>query len=189
MQKVFFVVWVVKFLLARCNCPEILRTAHFCRYAKPNWTQSWAVCSRWPCSEQRHWSKWSPEVPSNLNPSMTVWICDSMSSLAFRCPSLPSTQQRPHTLVQRSAAGLVRVYTVSIHSCLYITVMPYFFMLWSLYQTEKMPQELCAEISFFNSSRKWKIIFTAQGQSIFSGNSLGSWLWLTVSFPQQHKRL
>lgn len=33
---------------------------------------TWATCSAWPCFEQRDWTEWSPEVPSNLICSVII---------------------------------------------------------------------------------------------------------------------
>lgn len=41
------------------------------RYETPAWTWPWATSSRWPYLS-RGWTRWSPEVPSNL----ILWFCD-----------------------------------------------------------------------------------------------------------------
>lgn len=40
---------------------------HLWRYLEPDWTQPWAICCRWPCFEQKGWTRQSTEVPSHLN--------------------------------------------------------------------------------------------------------------------------
>lgn len=39
---------------------------HALRYSKAVWTWSWVACFRWPCLSRDCWTRWVPEVLSNL---------------------------------------------------------------------------------------------------------------------------
>lgn len=52
---------------------ERLWSLHHWRYSKPDWTQPWASCSSWLCSELGGWTRWSSGSPSSHNEYMIVW--------------------------------------------------------------------------------------------------------------------
>ena len=55
------------------GCPEGLWSLLLWRYSRPGWTLSCAACSRWPCFSRGGWTRWSSEVPSNPEHSVTLW--------------------------------------------------------------------------------------------------------------------
>lgn len=63
-----------KWLNIVMHCPGMLWSLHPSRYSKPNWTWSWAPCSRWTCFEQEGWAIWFPEVPSHDNDTVILTL-------------------------------------------------------------------------------------------------------------------
>lgn len=47
----------------------------------PNWTWSWTICSGCPCLSSGFWTKWPPEVPSNLNGYVIILTCAKWTNL------------------------------------------------------------------------------------------------------------
>lgn len=60
------------------GCPERLWNLHPCSFPEHNWTQSWATCSRGPCSEQGVGLVDLQESLPNLSGSAIKWLCDSV---------------------------------------------------------------------------------------------------------------
>ena len=68
------------------GCPEVWWILFPWRYSRPNWMQSCAACSRWPCFGSRGWTRCFPEVPSNPYHSMILWfIAKPMTYFSISC--------------------------------------------------------------------------------------------------------
>lgn len=51
---------------------------HPWRYSKPSWAQSWITCFSWLCFQQWDQPRQSPEVFSNFNYSVVLWLTISV---------------------------------------------------------------------------------------------------------------
>lgn len=56
-----------------CGCLKRLWSLQPWRYSKPGWTQPWVGSFRWPCFEQRGWTRQSPHVLFSCSGSVVFW--------------------------------------------------------------------------------------------------------------------
>lgn len=100
--------------------------------SKPQMNTALRACFRWPCLEQRGWSRWPPEVPSNLNHSVILRSAELLSwSQSVSAPQPTSC----------------RYFRVSCHSTL--SLLSIFSSLFCILPAEKLQFVILPSASYF----------------------------------------